>query len=296
MPPPRVTVKDDRLREDCEDAVDDCSTSTSGATPPTEAAVRHIEKPQLKSKAKRSKQRRCKSSSPEKVKRVQRQPSIRLPQLADSSCAGRGRKIIDAASKQCLPSTKPIGDVDDLVDAPVKIGDTGQPSSPSISRVRPSQNPQPQTLWNPTAAGRYVNSLGARSDIRNSPDTSPTSNSIYQSPIAAAVIASGSSSSSSFGDSTELPHYACFFRPRLPQDNGSAAWQSPIPPAKGIDHALAIKEELTRFHLGVLLADEEAGQDRYRRFLGLRKAVEECMPGLTILGVVGVISAYRGRN
>lgn len=86
-----------------------------------------------------------------------------------------------------------------------------------------------------------------------------------------------------------LPHYASFFRPRLSFTNDLVTIRSPIPSCRSIEHATRIREALTKFHLGVLLVDERAGENKPAWLDGLKSVVEENMPGLSSLGVVSVM-------
>lgn len=78
------------------------------------------------------------------------------------------------------------------------------------------------------------------------------------------------------------------FHPRLPPDDDSQAWESPIPRCDSIGHAIVLREAMTIFHLGIYLADEDAGESSIRLRQNLAVVCERYMPAMVKLGVVSL--------
>lgn len=114
------------------------------------------------------------------------------------------------------------------------------------------------------------------------PPMNPTAPSL---PSASSDISAASHSS---GDA-EFPPWVSTFRPN---------WtSSPIPECHSIEHAMLIREALTKFHLAVYLADEDAGESQERMVEHLRLICDQYMPSMRKLGIrkYQIVFFYHGR-
>jgi len=83
------------------------------------------------------------------------------------------------------------------------------------------------------------------------------------------------------------PFWLDLFRPRgIPTNDPEVITESPIPEPRDMIHASLIKEALTKFHLAVCLADEDAGDCQMRRARNLRYIVQVYMPAMCKLRIV----------
>lgn len=125
-----------------------------------------------------------------------------------------------------------------------------------------------------------------------SPKRSPTSVSVELNQAQAGLGEADEEGSENSESDDGLPFYASLFRPRLAPNEGLGIYTSPVPSCSSIGQVVAVKEALTRFHMGIALMDELAGENQVLWSEGLRRVVDDCMPGLRSLGVVSAMNAH----
>lgn len=238
--------------------------------------------------SKRPERRRSKSSSPEKLKVLTRQPSLRLPPynvdatkwevdsigIPPDSTRGTG----DEFEGQNLEITRRL----DAFQGAGRL----RASSFNYARPRPdsylARCDPPPSLESPyTHLKRPLQRYASPS-----PETSPT-NATLDLDLSPTMTSSDSDGQTSCIPA--VPHYVKLFRPRYPPEDPAEPFISPIPNFQSLEHAMAIKEGLTKFHVGVILVDEDAGMDREKRTVGLERVIEENMPTLKALDVVSAL-------
>lgn len=102
-----------------------------------------------------------------------------------------------------------------------------------------------------------------------------------------------SDGSSSDDVPNEFPPWVYNFRPAWPGEKAN-----PIPECHSIEHAMLVREALTKFHLAVYLADEDAGENEQRMREHLETICEQYMPAMRKLGIRRnqIVFFYHGRG
>ncbi|KAK5096315.1 hypothetical protein LTS08_007571 [Lithohypha guttulata] len=88
------------------------------------------------------------------------------------------------------------------------------------------------------------------------------------------------------------------FRPRWPSDGGDRVVPDPIPQCYSVEHAILIRDALTKFHLAVYLADEDAGESEERMMAHLEVICNQYMAAMSTLGIQKhqIVFFYHGRG
>lgn len=270
--------------------------SQSQSQPQSESQARPNPPPKKSSKKRVSrgpKGHRSKSSSPEKLKPVCREPLERLhPLRGYIDTSGYDQNV---ANYQARPKY--------LAAAPEFVPDGRYRESRAQTdelrkRVDVSESQYGGEVSRETLAHGQANfgndDLAPRGrpqvSFALSTQTSPVRASVEptQTPEGLSPASEEESDKSESGDS--LPFYASLFRPRLAPDGGLGYYTSPVPSCSSIGQVVAVKEALTRFHMGIALMDEVAGENQALWTDGLRRIVDDNMPGLRRLGVVSALS------